>query len=82
MPPPRSPQCAPGHAVGVDSRRNAALQAWGGRQGSAAGGGGAVAVQGNVAAADVARLFDEVAGALWTVTALVNNAGTTGRVGR
>ena len=43
-------------------------------------GGRAVAVQADVAdPAEVARLFDEVTAALGPVTALVNNAGTTGR---
>jgi NAD(P)-dependent dehydrogenase (short-subunit alcohol dehydrogenase family) len=48
-----------------------------------AGGGRAIAVRADVAEpADVARLFDEVAGALGPVGALVNNAGTTGRITR
>jgi NAD(P)-dependent dehydrogenase (short-subunit alcohol dehydrogenase family) len=48
-----------------------------------ADGGRAIAVRADVAEpADVARLFDEVAGALGPVGALVNNAGTTGRITR
>jgi NAD(P)-dependent dehydrogenase (short-subunit alcohol dehydrogenase family) len=46
-------------------------------------GGRAVAVRGDVAVPeDVARLFDEAERALGPVTALVNNAGTTGRITR
>jgi NAD(P)-dependent dehydrogenase (short-subunit alcohol dehydrogenase family) len=48
-----------------------------------ADGGRAVAVRADVAQpAEVARLFDEVADALGPVGALVNNAGTTGRITR
>jgi NAD(P)-dependent dehydrogenase (short-subunit alcohol dehydrogenase family) len=46
-------------------------------------GGRAIAVRGDVAVrADVAGLFDQTERALGTVTALVNNAGTTGRITR
>lgn len=46
-------------------------------------GGRAVAVRGDVAVPeDVARLFEEAERALGPVTALVNNAGTTGRITR
>jgi NAD(P)-dependent dehydrogenase (short-subunit alcohol dehydrogenase family) len=46
-------------------------------------GGRAIAVRADVAQpAEVARLFDEVADALGPVGALVNNAGTTGRITR
>ena len=71
-----------GYAVGVNYREDAAaagavverIQAEGGR---------ALAVQGDVAEPDdVARLFDQTSAALGPVTALVNNAGTTGRITR
>jgi NAD(P)-dependent dehydrogenase (short-subunit alcohol dehydrogenase family) len=48
-----------------------------------AAGGRAAAIQADVAReAEVKRLFDEAAAALGPVTALVNNAGITGRSGR
>lgn len=48
-----------------------------------AAGGRAIAVRADVAApADVAHLFDQAERALGPVTALVNNAGTTGRITR
>ncbi len=71
-----------GYAVGVNYQRDAAaaagvvarIQAEGGR---------ALAVQADVAdPEDVARLFDQVEQALGPLTALVNNAGTTGRITR
>ncbi len=71
-----------GYAVGVNYQRDAAaaaavvarIQAEGGR---------AQAVQADVADPDaIARLFDQVERALGKVTALVNNAGTTGRITR
>ena len=49
----------------------------------AAAGGRAVAVRGDVAVPeDVVRLFDQAERAFGPVTALVNNAGTTGRITR
>ena len=46
-------------------------------------GGKAIAIKGDVAdEADVARLFDGVQARLGPITALVNNAGTPGRIGR
>ncbi len=73
--------CA-GYAVGVNYLGDAAAAA--GVVGRIrAEGGQAVAVQADVAdPAAVARLFDEVTAALGPVTALVNNAGTTGRITR
>jgi NAD(P)-dependent dehydrogenase (short-subunit alcohol dehydrogenase family) len=48
-----------------------------------AAGGRALALQADVAdPGDVARLFDQAAAALGPITALVNNAGTTGRITR
>jgi NAD(P)-dependent dehydrogenase (short-subunit alcohol dehydrogenase family) len=71
-----------GYAVGVNYRRDAAA-AGAVAQRIRAAGGRALAVQADVAEPDeVARLFDAVADALGPVTALVNNAGTTGRITR
>jgi NAD(P)-dependent dehydrogenase (short-subunit alcohol dehydrogenase family) len=71
-----------GYAVGVNYQRDARAAA-GVVEQIRAGGGRAVAVKADVALpAEVARLFDEVAEALGPVTALVNNAGTTGRITR
>lgn len=71
-----------GHAVGVNYLHDAAAAA-GVVERIRAGGGRALAVQADIAEpAEVARLFDEVTDALGPVTALVNNAGTTGRITR
>ena len=71
-----------GHAVGVNYLGDAAAAAAVVER-IRAGGGRAVAVQADIAEpADVARLFDAVEDALGPVTALVNNAGTTGRITR
>ena len=71
-----------GHAVGVNYLDDAAAAAAVVER-IRAGGGRAVAVQADIAEpADVARLFDAVEDALGPVTALVNNAGTTGRITR
>ena len=71
-----------GYAVGVNYQRDAAAAAGVVAQIQAAGG-RALAVQADVADPDdVARLFDQVEQALGPVTALVNNAGTTGRITR
>ncbi len=71
-----------GYAVCVNYRENrAAADAVVGA--IRAGGGSAIAVQGDVSReAEVAALFDAVDEALGTVTALVNNAGSTGRASR
>lgn len=71
-----------GYAVCVNYRENrAAADAVVGA--IRAGGGTAIAVQGDVSReAEVAALFDAVDEALGTVTALVNNAGSTGRASR
>jgi NAD(P)-dependent dehydrogenase (short-subunit alcohol dehydrogenase family) len=71
-----------GYAVGVNYLRDEeAARSLVGR--IASEGGRAVAVQGDVAVpGDVARLFDQAERALGPVTALVNNAGTTGRITR
>ena len=71
-----------GDAVCVNYLRDEdAAQAVAGR--IAAAGGRAIAVQGDVAEPeDVARLFDQTERAFGPVTALVNNAGTTGRITR
>lgn len=69
-----------GYAVGVNYLGDAAA---GVVERIAAAGGRAVAVQADIAEpAAVARLFDAVEDALGPVTALVNNAGTTGRITR
>ena len=71
-----------GYAVGVNYRRDAAA-ADAVAQRIRAAGGRAFPVQADVALPDdVARLFGAVAEALGPVTALVNNAGTTGRITR
>jgi NAD(P)-dependent dehydrogenase (short-subunit alcohol dehydrogenase family) len=71
-----------GYAVGVNYLGDAAAAA-GVVERIAAAGGRAVAVQADIAEpAAVARLFDAVEDALGPVTALVNNAGTTGRITR
>jgi NAD(P)-dependent dehydrogenase (short-subunit alcohol dehydrogenase family) len=71
-----------GYAVGVNYRRDEAAASAVAQRIRAAGG-RALAVQADVAEPDdVARLFDAVAEALGPVTALVNNAGTTGRITR
>jgi NAD(P)-dependent dehydrogenase (short-subunit alcohol dehydrogenase family) len=71
-----------GYAVGVNYLGDGAA-AGGVDDRIRAGRGRAVAVQADVAEpAEVGRLFDEVEGALGPVTALVNNAGTTGRITR
>jgi NAD(P)-dependent dehydrogenase (short-subunit alcohol dehydrogenase family) len=71
-----------GHAVGVNYLGDAPAAAAVVER-IRADGGRAVAVQADIAVpAEVARLFDEVTGALGPVTALVNNAGTTGRITR
>jgi len=71
-----------GHAVGVNYLGDAAAAAEVVER-IRAGGGRAVAVQADIAEpAAVARLFDAVEDALGLVTALVNNAGTTGRITR
>jgi NAD(P)-dependent dehydrogenase (short-subunit alcohol dehydrogenase family) len=71
-----------GDAVAVNYRQDAAAaEAVAAR--IRADGGRALAVQADVARPeDVARLFDATAAALGPVTALVNNAGTTGRITR
>ncbi len=71
-----------GYAVGVNYQRDAAAAAGVVAQIQTAGG-QALAVQADVADPDaVARLFDQVEQALGPLTALVNNAGTTGRITR
>jgi NAD(P)-dependent dehydrogenase (short-subunit alcohol dehydrogenase family) len=71
-----------GYAVGVNYRRDAAAAAAVVER-IRAEGGRALAVEADVAEPEqVAALFDAVAEALGPVTALVNNAGTTGRVTR
>ena len=71
-----------GYAVGVNYLRDEeAARSLVGR--IASEGGRAVAVRGDVAVpGDVGRLFDQAGRALGPVTALVNNAGTTGRITR
>jgi NAD(P)-dependent dehydrogenase (short-subunit alcohol dehydrogenase family) len=71
-----------GYAVAVNYARDA--QSAGGVVDTIrAGGGAAVAIQADVGEpADVARLFAEAERALGPVTALVNNAGITGRITR
>jgi len=69
-----------GYAVGVNYRRDADAAAAVVERIRAAGG-RALAVEADVAEPEqVAALFDAVAEALGPVTALVNNAGTTGRI--
>ncbi len=71
-----------GYAVGVNYQRDAAAAEAVALRIRAAGG-QAHAVQADVADPDaVARLFEEVEHALGPLTALVNNAGTTGRITR
>ncbi|WP_321170359.1 SDR family oxidoreductase [Pseudoduganella aquatica] len=71
-----------GYAVGVNYHSDAAAAARVVDQ-IVASGGSAVAVQGDVGVpADVARLFATVEAQLGPVTALVNNAGITGGLGR
>lgn len=71
-----------GYAVGVNYHSDAAAAA-GVVERIAAMGGSAVAVQGDVGRPeDVARLFATVEEQLGPVTALVNNAGITGGLGR
>jgi NAD(P)-dependent dehydrogenase (short-subunit alcohol dehydrogenase family) len=71
-----------GYAVGVNYRRDAAA-AGAVVERIRAAGGRALAVEADVAEPEqVAALFDAVAEALGPVTALVNNAGTTGRITR
>jgi NAD(P)-dependent dehydrogenase (short-subunit alcohol dehydrogenase family) len=71
-----------GYAVAVNYLRDAA-SAQGVADAIRAAGGEAVAVQADVGTpADVARLFAETELALGPVTALVNNAGITGRIAR
>jgi NAD(P)-dependent dehydrogenase (short-subunit alcohol dehydrogenase family) len=71
-----------GYAVGVNYREDAAA-AGAVAERIRAGGGRALAVQADVAEPDdVARLFDQTTAAFGRVTALVNNAGTTGRITR
>jgi NAD(P)-dependent dehydrogenase (short-subunit alcohol dehydrogenase family) len=71
-----------GYAVGINYLGDAAAAA-GVVKRIATAGGRAVAVQADIAEpAAVARLFDAVEDALGPVTALVNNAGTTGRITR
>ena len=71
-----------GYAVGVNYRRDAAAAAAVVER-IRAEGGRALAVEADVAEPEqVAALFDAVAEALGPVTALVNNAGTTGRITR
>jgi NAD(P)-dependent dehydrogenase (short-subunit alcohol dehydrogenase family) len=71
-----------GYAIGVNYQRDAAAaQAVAARIGAA--GGRALAIQADVAKpADVERLFEQVEQALGPLTALVNNAGTTGKITR
>jgi len=71
-----------GYAVGVNYREDAAA-ADAVVERIRAGGGRAIALQADVALPDeVTRLFDATTEALGPVTALVNNAGTTGRITR
>jgi NAD(P)-dependent dehydrogenase (short-subunit alcohol dehydrogenase family) len=71
-----------GYAVGVNYRRDAAAAAAVVER-IRAEGGRALAVEADVAEPEqVAALIDAVAEALGPVTALVNNAGTTGRITR
>ncbi len=71
-----------GYPVGVNYQQDAAA-ADGIVERIRAAGGQAVAIQADVADPDaVARLFDQVEQALGPLTALVNNAGTTGRITR
>jgi NAD(P)-dependent dehydrogenase (short-subunit alcohol dehydrogenase family) len=71
-----------GYAVGVNYLGDAPAAA-GVVERIRADGGRALAVQADVALpAEVSRLFDQATDALGPVTALVNNAGTTGRIGR
>ncbi len=73
---------AAGYAVCVNYRRDAAAAEAVAAE-IAAQGGQALAVQADVAReAEVARLFDRVDRELPPLTALVNNAGITGRAGR
>jgi NAD(P)-dependent dehydrogenase (short-subunit alcohol dehydrogenase family) len=71
-----------GYAVGVNYQRDAAA-AEAVVERIARAGGRALAVRADVAdPKDVARLFEQVEGALGPLSALVNNAGTTGRITR
>ena len=71
-----------GYAVGVNYQRDAAAAAAVVAQ-IQGGGGRALAVRADVAdPEDVTRLFDQVEHGLGPLTALVNNAGTTGRITR